>query len=364
VPQERVVFVSHAYADRKDLVTALKSFFEKCGLGDASYFISSLGDQIAWGKHDLDQIYEHLDTARIFIDLITPTFLTRPRCLSEIGYATALERSIARMRRRGLDPESVGLQASIEFLPMLVPPLTPDDVVPLLDRRQSPVLDGPETVAAFCDQFRQMLSDIDIRLETTKFTNATRAFQKSWLSALANRSLEAGTRLDRNALRELERRHSIWLQEGKNFDLLLSLQERTAWFDSFHLLPGELQRFVLESSLYDSRMFHQFESRSEDKSALVEMMVRYSAASGIPTRPKYRLAFAAQHWNPPVQSEFCAGVLSRQQGLVGHVRQLLSAVQAGTVVALVEDEQATPDLRPEARADLLTQFARYQQLRR
>jgi hypothetical protein len=360
VPPERVVFVSHAYADRTDLVAALKSFFEKCGLGDSSYFISSLGDQITWGRHDLDQIYEHLDTARIFIDLITPVFLTRPRCLAEIGYATALERSIARMHARQVDPQTVGLQASIDFLPMVVPPLTPDDVAAHLDRRQSPVLDDPATVAAFCEQFRKLLAGIGIDLEPTKFRNAVRTFQRSWQKALASRSEPGADQWDAAALKQLERRHSSWLSAGRDFDLLPGMEHRAAWFASLSALAPELQRFLYEGALHDSKLFEHYEAAFEDKSSLADVMVRYSAASGVPTRPKYRLAYAAQYWAPEVKRRFCDAVLGARARLAGPVRDLLQAIEAGTVVPFVEDERAAWDLRSDARADLLTQFARYE----
>jgi len=110
-----LIFVSHSSVDI-GLAAILRNFLRDAGLASDDLFVSSLDAAVTYGGDDLEEIYLAMEGCKIFIEIITPTFLERPRCLQEVGFITAR----ARLAKRGELPS----HQWIKILPMVVPPLS------------------------------------------------------------------------------------------------------------------------------------------------------------------------------------------------------------------------------------------------
>jgi hypothetical protein len=160
-----LIFISYATVDL-GLTAVIKNFLRDAGLSTEDCFVSSLDGAIQYGGNDLEEMYQAMESSKIFIEVITPTFLTRPRCLQEVGFMTA--------RKRLADRDELPSQRWIKILPMVVPPLTHEDISETLDRAQAPTLESPEAIHAFTDElFRCLLRD-DRRLSPGQWHTADR----------------------------------------------------------------------------------------------------------------------------------------------------------------------------------------------
>lgn len=110
--ESKPLFISHAVAD-KQLVSALVEFLEEgIGVPENEIFCSSLkGKGIPAGKHFVEYIKEQITGPKIVILLLTKNYYESNFCLSELGAAWV---------------------KSHDIYPILVPPLTYDDVKDVL----------------------------------------------------------------------------------------------------------------------------------------------------------------------------------------------------------------------------------------
>jgi hypothetical protein len=166
-----IIFVSHASSDRA-FVEVLKSHLDGGGLGTRDYFISSIDGTIPLGSRDIEKIYSAMEASSIFIEIITPSFLKRSRCLQEVGFISALCRNAKK-----IDPDGYPL----EVLPMVIPPLTPDEVFRDLDRVQAPVMNSDKALRTFSNQLRSATERCQVNVNGNEWIEAQTTFVQSWI---------------------------------------------------------------------------------------------------------------------------------------------------------------------------------------
>ena len=104
----RMVLLSHASADRR-FSNAFRSALLAGGLDESYLFYTGHSSSgITPGFDFTSGLRQRLRDAAIMVQLLTPTYLTRPRCLMEFGAAWA--------------------SSDILSIPIIVPPLTTDEV--------------------------------------------------------------------------------------------------------------------------------------------------------------------------------------------------------------------------------------------
>ncbi|MFE2183922.1 toll/interleukin-1 receptor domain-containing protein [Streptomyces sp. NPDC059455] len=179
------IFVSHSTSDPDaHLTEAICDFFTRAGIGTANFFCSSYSIQaMELGEDDLRQIYDHLDRAQIFIEIMTKSYLTRPHCLMEVGYAIA--------RHRQSQKQTKG-RAGVRFAPLVIPPLDFSDVN-ALHRKYAIKLSNAEQCRQFTQRIRNLLADLSYRLDEKTWTQASLRFQRKWATALGNYSASIGS---------------------------------------------------------------------------------------------------------------------------------------------------------------------------
>ena len=136
------------------------------------YFISSLDGPIPLGANDIETMYRAMESASIFIEIITPTFFERPRCLQEVGFMTARKR-LAESGRLG--------EQKVDILPMTVPPMDPQRVNATLDRSQCPVMDNENGLRLFASEVYSALVRLGHRISFSTWSSAVDKFVPAWL---------------------------------------------------------------------------------------------------------------------------------------------------------------------------------------
>ncbi len=108
-PPTRAIFISHAYADRA-VARLLATALNVAGVPDSEiFFSSSRATGVPAGKDVLGDLRTGLKEARLVIELVSTTFLSRPMCTMEFGAAWAMDK---------------------DTFPIVVPPLTRAEATP------------------------------------------------------------------------------------------------------------------------------------------------------------------------------------------------------------------------------------------
>lgn len=159
------VFISHASADRK-LADLLRDTLVLGGIpGNRIFYSSSRATGIASGTDMRAQLRSELRQAGLIIELISATFLTRPKCLLELGGAWALEKPT---------------------YPIVVPTLRRSQAVAKIGDINMGQLGSQEEIDDLFDELHDRLaSDVGLPTTATEWNPVARRFKQGLPAVLA-----------------------------------------------------------------------------------------------------------------------------------------------------------------------------------
>jgi hypothetical protein len=159
----RRIFISHAHGD-KPLADLLREALVLGGVSNDHFFYSSdRATGVPAGQGVEHHLKERLLEAGLVIELISPTFLTRPMCLMELGAAWAL---------------------GAPTFPIVVPPLTHSDVTSKIGNVHLHHLGESSLDEVLEDLHDRIGDDVGIHTRSTQWNSAARKFKKELPAAL------------------------------------------------------------------------------------------------------------------------------------------------------------------------------------
>jgi hypothetical protein len=193
-----LIFISHASSD-ESLAALLEKFLREAGLSSDDCFRSTSDASISYGGNDLEEIYLAMESSKIFVEIITPTFLERPRCLQEVGFITARQRMSSRKELPNHD--------WIRVLPLVAPPLTIAEVISKLDRAQAPTMDNAKAINVFTSALLEAVIRAGRQVSHEEWRKSAETFSKDWLQT----SFEIDAHINK-MLRQLQPISDLYLE--------------------------------------------------------------------------------------------------------------------------------------------------------
>ncbi|MEY9842754.1 toll/interleukin-1 receptor domain-containing protein [Streptacidiphilus sp. EB103A] len=159
VPLNRSIFISHASKDQ-ELAGEIKNFLVLAGLPNEMIFFSShKSTGIPAGKNVLEHLQTTLAGSALVIEVITKNFLTRPYCLMELGGAWALGK---------------------ETYPLVIPPLSVEEVVQAIGNVQMGILGSDDEIDAVFEEIHEQLTvHAAVSLPIRPWNEALRGFKRA-----------------------------------------------------------------------------------------------------------------------------------------------------------------------------------------
>lgn len=336
------IFISHASHD-ESLAEALCSYLADT-VGISSFFCSSYGSPFKSGLNDLAQVMDQIDEAKIFIELITQTFMKRPQCLIEVGYATARER---------MHTQSPAVVSKITFMPIVVPPLGHRDVNNDLHRRSAYSGGSAKELGEFVNVLRSEVDKAEIRNVPEAWERKRKAFVRQWLTALQNLHAQAPEPHILQAIARVKNRLA-GRAHGRVGGPYPALDDRV---DCLGVAKaGQLEESVLlflyEASCYDGESFLDYPPLLRDNPISGDVLERFLRSRF--ARPAYKVAFAMQYWTDATLKSSLAKI--NRSGLSSDQVKLLDAIASRTVSQVIS---TATDLDDHKRSDLQNQFDEY-----
>jgi hypothetical protein len=173
VPADKRIFLSHASADKR-LADLLRDTLVLGGVAEGRIFYSSSrGTGIPSGEDVGAHLKRALRGAGLVIELLSETFLTRPRCLLELGGAWTL---------------------GIPTYPIVVPPLTREEAARQIGNVQMGVLSDDAGIEdIFSELHGRLAQDLGIQANLPAWNRAAAAFKQQLASRLTVAQSDAGT---------------------------------------------------------------------------------------------------------------------------------------------------------------------------
>lgn len=98
------IFVSHATADARLVEEFVEEVLRGCGVTDDQLFVSSIAELgVPSGTDLLHHVRERVGDAGLVVAIVTPTYLTRPVCVGELGAAWAVTGKLFPLLAMGID---------------------------------------------------------------------------------------------------------------------------------------------------------------------------------------------------------------------------------------------------------------------
>ncbi|MFJ8902252.1 toll/interleukin-1 receptor domain-containing protein [Streptomyces sp. NPDC102370] len=347
------IFISHASGDR-EIVKIICDFLENAGIGTDNYFCSSFGS-IFVGQDDQRAIDEALDAADVMIEVVTQTFLTRPACMKEVGYANARARYAEKCRGRAA-------HKPLHVFPLTVPPADYQEANKL-HHIQSIPLDGTDGCLQFCDSLRVQWARLEHRLNPGRWDSAASQFAIDWQRARSGSPNPASPSPPVELKNELEQMLSHWMQTPDP-DLLPSLEDRRKLlpYAKVGTLGDELISFLYRGAVRDGKVFLPYsELMSNKKQQVVDIFLAHLRQVKQPPSPKYRIAFSMQYWPEP-ELQAALKEVQRKIGIGAvHWAELYRAIQKKSVYEYVENGGRGGDLTNLTVRQLLSSFEEWLQ---
>lgn len=336
-----LIFVSHASSDKR-LVDIICQFLEDAGIGTNDFFCSSRGS-ITPGEDDLASIYRHLDAAKIFLEVISTTYMTRPGCLIEVGYAIARNRHIEKF-------------GGLTFIPLVIPPADYNDAKKLHEL-QSITLRDSDKCGEFTDTLFKTLAKLNVGTNTKRYRLAESTFATDWMTAL-----DAESRTVTAAPLNLAESLSAW-RSWRDPDSLPATADRIhglTLLDQGGMSEQDLL-FLYEGAAFDGKYFPPYAHAVRDNQNVVDILTAFMVRTHQRPCVKYRIAYGMQYWSPDALYKALTSIRQRVgPGTLPHWSGFLHSIQQRTVRDFVS-LNGLSDLDPTSAHNLLIDFDKLQE---
>ncbi|WP_375489895.1 hypothetical protein [uncultured Jatrophihabitans sp.] len=153
------VFISHAASD-ETLGALLHRTLVLGGVpGERIFYSSKRATGIPTGTDVRSRLRQELNQAGLVVELLTPTFFTRPMCLVELGGAWALEKST---------------------YPIVVPPMDLERAMKILGEINMGQLASDRLIDDVFDELRDRLArSLDLEMRSAAWNDSVRSFKQS-----------------------------------------------------------------------------------------------------------------------------------------------------------------------------------------